>query len=346
MSGTIEARSAAQAVRDRLPPGWSAEIRAPRGDEPSLELRGSDGRETSLRVVVRKQIQPRDVANLLRQASDREQRVLLVAPFLSPRTRELLAEGGASYADATGNLRLVASDPAIFLDCRGADRDPDRQPRALRSLKGAAAARVVRALCDFEPPYGVRELADVSTTPLGTVSRVVTFLEQEALLTRDAKRQIVAVDWAALIARWADDYSLSGSNVLLSCLEPRGLSALGAKLGRLERYAVTGSLAGPGIAPARLAMIYVDDARAAAEILQLAPAEAGANVWLLEPFDDVVFDRTTTRPLTTSPSVQTVVAAPSQVAVDLLTSPGRGPQEGEALIEKLKGAEDDWRQRP
>lgn len=34
------------------------------------------------------------------------------------------------------------------------------------------------------------------------------------------------------------------------------------------------------------------------------------------------------------------------IAVDLLTSPGRGPQEGEALIEKLKGAEDDWRQRP
>lgn len=346
-SGTPDTRTAVQAVRDRLPPGWSVELRAPRGDELALDLRAVDGRATSFRVVVRKQIQPRDVPNLLRQTSDPGQRVLVVAPFLSPRARELLVEGGASYADSSGNLRLVASTPAIFLEGRGADRDPDRQPRALRSLKGAAAGRVVRALCDFKPPYGVRELADASGTPLGTVSRVVTLLEQEALLTRNDDKRIVDVDWAALIARWASDYSVTGSNLLRSYLEPRGLTALGAKLGKLERYAVTGSLAGPGIAPARLAVLYVDDARTAAETLELVPAEAGANVWLLEPFDVVVFERTSTRQLTTSPGAPpAVVAAPSQVAADLLTSPGRGPQEGEALIERMKGAEDDWRSRP
>src|SRR5690606_41852917 len=70
-------------------------------------------------------------------------------------------------SDLTGNLRIVASNPAIFLEARGADRDPDREPRALRSLKGAAAGRVVRALCDFMPPYGVRALAEISSTPLG-----------------------------------------------------------------------------------------------------------------------------------------------------------------------------------
>ena len=343
----MDARTAAQAVRDRLPPGWSVEFHAPRGGEPALELRASDGREARLRVVVRKQIQPRDVPNLLGQANDRGEGVLLVASFLSPRARELLALEGASYADATGNLRIVVSDPAIFLEGRGADRDPTRQPRALRSLKGAAAGRVVRALCDFMPRYGIRALADMSSTPLGTISRVVSFVEREALLTRDDKKQIVAVDWAALIVRWANDYGVAGSNVVRSYLEPRGLAALGAKLGRLERYAVTGSLAGPGIAPARLAMLYVDDAPTVAEALEIVPTEAGANVWLLEPFDEVVFERTVTRPMTTSPGAPPVViAAPSQVAVDLLTSPGRGPQEGKALIEKMKGAEDDWRRRP
>ena len=69
------------------------------------------------------------------------------------------------------------ADPAVFLESRGADRDPDRKPRPLRSLKGAAAARVVRALCAIEPPFGVRTLAESSTTPLGTVSRVVSLLE-------------------------------------------------------------------------------------------------------------------------------------------------------------------------
>jgi hypothetical protein len=343
--GTFDKRVAARAIRARLPPGWSVEFRSEDG-EPVLSLRAPDGRSADLAVVARRRVLPRDVPNLLRQATDRAQRLLLVAPFLSPRARDLLIEANASYADATGNLRVVVGEPAVFLEAHGAERDPDRQPRALRSLKGAIAGRVVRALCDFVPPYGVRTLAEISSTPLGTVSRVVSFLEEEALITRDDKKQILSVDWAPLIARWVRDYSVTRSNVLRSYIEPRGLAALGPKIHKLPRYAVTGSLAAPGTAPARLAMFYVDDAPAAAETLEIVPTEAGTNVWLLEPFDEVVFDRTESRPFVPSPGeTSVVVAAASQVAADLLTSPGRGPQEGEALIEKMKGTEDAWRRK-
>ena len=341
----MSARAAADAVRDRLPPGWSAEVKPGPGDEDGqLTLRAPDGRRANLRVVSRKRVSPKDVPHLASQADDAS-RLLLVAPFLSARARELLAAANASYIDATGNLLLVVSDPAVFLEGRGADRDPDRKPRALRSLKGAAAGRVVRALCDFIPPYGVRALAETSSTPLGTVSRVVSFLDEEGLLTRDEKKVIISVDWSALIACWVRDYRVTKSNVLRSYLEPRGLAALGSKVSKLERYAVTGSLAGSGIAPARLAMIYVDDAQRAAEALELVPTEAGANVWLLEPYDNVVFERTRSLPFAPAPETLTVIAAaPSQVAADLMTSPGRGPQEAEALIEKMKGTEDAWRQ--
>lgn len=233
--------------------------------------------------------------------------------------------------DATGNLRLVADDPAVFLEGRGQNRDPDRKPRPLKSLKGAAAGRVVRALCDFRPPYGVRTLAEISSTPLGTVARVVGFLEEEALLDRDKKKRITSVDWAALIARWAQDYNVRTSNRLRTYIEPRGLSALLPKLANLERYAATGSLAAmTDTAPARLAMIYVDNADEAARALELTPTDEGANVWLLEPYDEVVFERTQT--------MNVVAAAPSQVAADLMTSPGRGPQEAQALIGTMKAA--------
>jgi hypothetical protein len=346
-SGTMAERVAVDAVRKRLPPGWSAELRSAAGGENHLLiLRGADGRRTKLKVVSRKRVSPKDVPYLVRQTKDADQ-LLLVAPFLSVRARELLADANASYVDATGNLRLVASDPAVFLETQGADSDPDRRPRALRSLKGAAAGRVVRALCDFLPPYGVRSLAESSSTPLGTVSRVVSFLEEEALLARDEKKVITAVDWPALITRWARDYGVTSSNAIRSYLEPRGLAALGSKFPMLGRYAVTGTLAGPGIAPARLAMIYVDDVERAAASLELVPTEAGANVWLLEPYDEVVFERTQQLPFAPAPQSFTVVAAaPTQVAVDLMTSPGRGPQEGEALIEKMKGTIDAWRQSP
>jgi hypothetical protein len=240
---------------------------------------------------------------------------------------------------------VVLSDPAVFLEGRGAEQDPTRQPRPLRSLKGAAAGRVVRALCDFRPPYGVRTLSERCATPLGTVSRVVSFLEEEALLTRNEKKAITAVDWLALINRWVADYSVAKSNVQRSYLEPRGLGALTPKLARLGRYAVTGSLAAAGgVASARLAMIYVDDAQRSSELLELQPVEQGANVWLLEPYDTVVFERTRSLPSGSSQEVPITAAAPSQVVADLMTSPGRGPQEADALVERMKGDEDAWRQ--
>ena len=335
------------AVRDRLPPGWSAELQPGPGDEDDLlTLQGPNGRRAQLTVVSRRRVGPKDVPYLVSQAEDATA-LLLVAPFLGARARELLANANASYMDATGNLRIVVSDPAVFLDGRGADRDPDRKPRALRSLKGAAAGRVVRALCDFSPPYGVRTLAQASSTPLGTVSRVVRFLEEEALVTRDEKKRITGVDWPALVAYWARDYGVTTSNVVRSYLEPRGLAALTTKIVKLGRYAVTGSLVGPGIAPPRLAMIYVEDVERAAEALELVPTEAGANVWLLEPYDSVVFERTQSVPIASASETPiVVVAAQTQVVADLMTSPGRGPREAEALIEKMKGTEHAWRQNP
>lgn len=309
-----------------------------------LTLRGSDGRSADLALVARKALVPRDVSAVVTNAPASP---LVVAPFLGARTRDLLAEADVSYADATGNLRVVVSSPAIFLEGIGAEQDPERTPRTLHSLRGAAAARVVRALCEFRPPYGVRTLAEASATPLGTVSRVVSFLETEAVLTRDERKQIIAVDWMALLSRWSKDYGVASTNTMRSYLEPRGLSALWPKLSNLGRYAATGSMAGTSVAPTRLAMVYVDNAEAAALSLDLVPTDAGANVWLLEPYDEVVFERTRRKSVMVgATSVECVAVSLPQTAIDLMSSPGRGPQEAEALLEEMKGTVDDWRREP
>lgn len=302
-------------------------------------IQAPDGRLAELKIWRRQQLSPREVADLARRAAGP---TLVIAPFLSPRTRELLASVGISYVDQTGNLRIVTEDPAVFMEAQGADRDPSRQPRMLRSLKGPAAGRVVRALCDLAPPYGVRQLAGLSSTPLSTVSRVVSFLEEEALLERDSSKRIAHVDWSALLHRWAQDYSVRSSNHLRSFIEPRGLAALWPRLTRLKRHAVTGSAVGTGVAPVRLAAIYVDDVVEAGELLSLVPTDSGANVWLLGPGDEVVFERTL--PFSLGEHEVTAVAH-SQRVVDLLTGPGRGPQEALSLLEWMKGAEDEWRHR-
>lgn len=123
-------------------------------------------------------------------------------------------------------------------------------------------------------------------------------------------------------------------------LAARGIPAVIERLKRAKmRYAVTGSWAAAAIAPVappRLLLVYAERRANAEQALDIRPADTGANVAILAPFDDVVFERTSTKK-----GVE--IAALSQVAADLLTSPGRGPNEGEALLRWMQENEDAWR---
>ena len=123
-------------------------------------------------------------------------------------------------------------------------------------------------------------------------------------------------------------------------LAPRGISPVIEKLKSTSmRFAVSGSWAAAQfapVAPSRLLLVYVDKSAAIASQLDLRPTDAGANVALATPFDPVVYKRTATKSGIT-------IAALSQVAADLLTSPGRGPNEAEALMEWMGEHEDAWR---
>jgi hypothetical protein len=332
-------------LNKRLPSDWSFRLdeQPARGitrADAIFTLQSPDGRFGILALEVKTTVEPRMITNIKRQAERAEfENVLIAAPFLSPRTRDLLSNENLSYADLTGNLRLSISEPAVFIETQGAMKNPGREKQPLMSLKGPAVARVIRALCDFRPPYSIGELADRSGASPASTSRVVALLEKEALLTRQG-RSIIEVNWDELLQRWTQDYSLLNSNRVLSALEPRGLSFLREKLSTTRSsYAVTGSLAitnAASVAPPRLATIYSPDPARLSDLLGLRPADAGANVFLLEPFDPVIFERTSSRD-----GLKCV--AFSQVAADLLTSPGRGPAEGEELLRWMKENEDEWR---
>jgi hypothetical protein len=319
-----------------LPPRWTSR----RGRGQTLVLRGPDGARAELALEVRRSVAPRDVPSLA--ARLRAPSIGLVyAPFLSPRARVLLREAGISYLDATGNARIAVDRPALFIETRGAERDPLAGPtRSIRSLKGRAGGRVVRALCDFVAPFGIRELAERSGTPLGSVARVAALLDQEALLSRDKSGRVLSVQWPELLRRWARDYDVMRSNDTTSWLAPRGVPALSEGLRRARgRWCLSGSLAGSrktAVAPARLAFVYADEPETLAEGLGLRRADTGANVILACPFDAVVFDRAWEED-------GLRFAALPQVAVDLLTSPGRGPAEAEELIDWMEKHESRWR---
>jgi hypothetical protein len=306
-----------------------------------LRVAAPDGAAAVFAVEEKARLDPREVplvVDRLRRAG-RGQPVLVLAPFLSPRTRELLREEGASYADGTGNTRLALDRPGLFLETQGSDKDPGSEPRPLRSLRGSTAGRIVRALCDLEPPYGVRELAQKADTPLGSVARVVGLLDREALVEREDSGRILTVQRPGLVRRWTQDYGLQRSNEVVSGLAPRGLGPVLTGLRASGGYSITGSLAASrriSLAPPRLATVYAEDPVDLAKTLDVRPTDAGANVLLLRPYDGVVFERTWVEE-------GLVFGALSQVAADLLTSPGRAPSEGEELLRWMGEHLDGWR---
>jgi len=186
-------------------------------------------------------------------------------------------------------------------------------------------------------------LIDVAKVSTGAAYRVVDYLEREGMATRQPDGLVAVPDWVRLLRRWSDDYGFVRNSRIKRWIAPRGLPELVKRIAEAEgstRYAVTGTLAAAewaAYAPARLAMIYVADADKAAELWGLRPADAGANVMLAEPEFDVVFERS----LTNRGGLQ--VAAPTQVAVDLMTGPGRSPSEAEELLEWMRRNEESWR---
>lgn len=321
------------ALRSVIPAAWIASFTpgTQRKRRPAAKIRAPGGKAVSVPIYAERRITPKE-AVALGASNDIERPGLVTADYLSPGTRERLRGAGLGYIDLAGNAYLVLQEPGLAIDIRGADSDPNRIKRPARSLKGIRAGQVVRILCEGSAPMGVRSLAKAAGVDAGYVSRLLSLLDQQALIERKERGGVTRVDRRRLLRKWADDAPLSTRGRHGMYLEPRGLPALIAKLKTTRvPYAVSGSLAAARIAPIaapRLAVVYVDGLEMAAEKLGLRPADAGANVMLIDPID-----RSLLEPAEKSDGVNFVNAI--QAAADLLGSSGRAVEEGEALITKL-----------
>lgn len=346
-------------LRSALPESWllagSREVGAANRPDLVLSISGPDGEAGQVLVEAKRNLEPRDIPRALGQLARYLSRVprnettvalMIAAPHLSPRARDMLAAENAGWFDLSGNFRLQLDRPAVFIDREGADRRPHRSgdERGLRSLKGPGAARVVRSLLDRTGPVGIRELASLAEVGAATSSRVIDLLVRDALVERDENGRVAGVRKGSLARRWTQDYSLIKTNDVTSALAPRGLERALRDLAKGNlTYALTGSAAQrvylpeatAAVAPLTLLTVFTPDAGEAQQRLGLRPADRGANVLLVEPFDGVVYRNAVSRD-------DLRCAAPSQTVADLLTGPGRSPEEGEQLITVLAESDPEW----
>lgn len=344
-------------LKELLPSTW--QIRREPGDETReglsdivLDIAGPQGMARTV-VEVKRSFAPRDVetvarhARLLRRVAGSAP-ILVMAPWLSERSRTLLAEAGVNYLDLTGNTRFTSDYPSIFIDRRSSTPGP-RRPQTTPSLRGLKAGRVARLLTDVRPPYGVVELAKHAGVTPGYVSRLLEELEREDVVERTRQGGVSRVRWRELLEQRAMRYGVFTSNRIERFVCPNGpayaLEVAGDPPVRDLGIALTGSFAAErivAVAPPALLLIYARSRPdALIEYARLLPGEAGANVVIANPEDPVAMESRWPVPPALPPRVPLVAA--SQIVLDCLTGNGRMPQEGEALVDWMGEDESRWR---
>jgi hypothetical protein len=335
-SDNVVLRQSVEQIQRCLPAHWSTTVSVKTNDLAAarVTIKTPTGVSAALAIGARRQLDPRLVpqvaATLKSTAADA---FVVIAPFLGARTRERLAEEGLGWVDLCGNMRLVLDRPTVLVHMRGEDRSPWAAPRETRSLHAAKASRLVRALVDGAPPFGVRRLAAVAGTDPGYVSRLLDLFDREELVEREPHGPVVAVHRARLVRRWAEDYDFSEAHRALAFAHPHGVpGALTALRACGAPYALTGRAGAAALLDAALPPIvvaYVDNAERVAALLGAAPASDGpGNLLLVEPFDPFPLEGTWERAGFT-------YAAASQIVADLLGSPAPAPDQAATLLRRM-----------
>ncbi|MGO9965051.1 MAG: hypothetical protein ACLPUG_16695 [Acidimicrobiales bacterium] len=339
-------------LRSVLPPTWKVEIadRIVATPGGTVQIDGVINVTTpqglgSFLVETKRNLTPKDaeqmfsgMARRYRQLNPYSSATLVVAPWLSSRTRDVLSAEGINYIDLTGNARIEVASPGLFLSYQGADRDPQPAPRGKARVRGPKAGRLVRFLCDVTPPYSVSEIALATRLTPGYVSRLLESLDGEALIERTKRGQVASADVPGLLTRWTENYDVFKTNGSQTFVARQGPAKLMQRFTDDGDIAITGSFAAVRLAPVAAPALLVAYARdvGIATAFDLLPADRGANVVLLRPFDEVVWERTMT-------ADGVCYVSPSQVAADCLTGNGRMPSEGEALVTWMVEHQAEWR---
>ncbi len=334
-SDNVVLRQSVEQIQRCLPAPWTTTVSIKTNDLSAarLTIRTPAGTGAAVAIGARRQLDPRnvpEVAAVLKSTT--ADAFVVIAPFLGARTRERLTEEGLGYVDLVGNMRLVLERPTVLIQMRGLDRSPWAAPRSTRSLHAAKASRIVRALVDGAPPFGVRALASLVGTDPGYVSRLLDLFDREELVEREAQGRVVAVHRARLVRRWAEDYRFGDVHRALGFQHPHGVpGALAALRTCGAPYALTaraGAAALLGTALPSVVAAYVDNAERVAALLGAAPAPGGGNLLLVEPFDPFPLEGTWTRAGFT-------YAAASQIVADLLDSPAPAPDQAATLLRRM-----------
>jgi hypothetical protein len=257
---------------------------------------------------------------------------LIVVPFMGEVGKALCKQAGVAWLDLSGNAMITTPRLRIAIDGK-----PNLYARRGRPGDPFApkASRVSRVLLS-DPAAAIAQRDVVSRTRLdkGFVSRTLRRLETGGFVERETGGTIRVSDPAKLLAAWRAAYDFQRHRIIRAVVAARSgpdlLQQVASSLHDAQlRFAATGLAAAWVYAPFatyRIATLYLEREPASATMKLLGAREmtAGANLWLVVPADDGVFDGA--REVGGIP-----VVSPLQTYLDLAAQPERAEEAAEEL---------------
>lgn len=269
-------------------------------------------------------------------------RGLVVAPFISLASREILADHNMGWLDLAGNARIVF--PRFHMEITKAARDPFATKREQRSLFFPKSTRLLKLLL-HKPylPWKVTELATQADISVGQVSNVRRALIEREWATVETGEGFRLTQPDALLDAWRED-GVKAPNVALRGYTLQHSRALDAAMeeafAEVSQHKAHLLLASHSVARrlapyARVAgeFFYADAVGLAIlkRHLRIATTDKGENVTVFKPGDDGLWQET----MESAPGLQGT--GPIQTYLDLLSTGERGREAAEHWrAEKIK----------
>lgn len=324
--------SIAEVERRPQPPDFTLRVETPAGIQTLLVLVKSSGQPRQARQAV---------AQLLRYLNDLPEAYgIFVAPYVSERAAAVCKEADIGYLDLGGNCRLVFDH--VFIEKKGAPNQYSER-REQRSLYTPKASRVLRVLlANPSRHWRMKNLAEEARVSLGHVANVKQLLLDREWL-RDDQEGLYLTEPAALLSQWAENYRPRRSLVhdfysfdTPGQIEPR-IDEVCRRAG--VRYTLTAFSGAERLAPFvryQRATAYVEEnLEEIALELSLKPVSSGANVQLIEPYDEGIFYGALCKD-------DLWVASPVQLYLDLSITKGRGDEAAAFLYRER--IQPEWQQ--
>jgi hypothetical protein len=259
---------------------------------------------------------------------------IVASSFLSEKSREICKQLNVGYIDLLGNIYINL--PYLHIDKQSKETITIEKKKQ-KQLFSPIATRIIRTLL-LEPDneWTIKSLSEKTQVSLGYTHRVVERLTDDLFIERNKNYKLTLKDKSRLLDTWRELYKFENNTIRSFYTFEKNKDTLFKKIEELansieSQYAFTlhsgASFVAPFVRFTDFHMYVESNLDQWIKKLDLRPVESGANIYLIEPYDEGVFQ-----------GLQTIngkkIVSNIQLYLDLYNYPKRGREQADFLRER------------